>query len=167
MYQVGDRVLYGMHGVCCIKTAEERILDGNRRLFLVLEPDGQSGCQYLIPTHNAAAMAKLRPMLTAAELQQLLSSDEIRENAWIADENRRKQTYRELIAGGDRVALLRMIYSLYQYRLRQSERGKKFHQCDENFLRDAEKLVCSEIAAVMEADGAEALEYLRHQLERT
>ena len=58
MYQAGDRVLYGMHGVCCVKAAEERVLDGTKRLFLVLEPEGQTGCQYLVPTHNAAAMAK-------------------------------------------------------------------------------------------------------------
>lgn len=166
MYQVGDRVLYGMHGVCCVKTAEERILDGNRRLFLVLEPEGQGGCQYLIPTHNAAAMAKLRPLLTEQELQKLLASAVIRQNSWITDENQRKQTYRELIARGDRTALLRMIYSLYQHRLQQSERGKKFHQCDDNFLRDAEKLVSGEIAVVMNLDEAASLKYLRQQLQQ-
>ena len=44
MYQAGDRVLYGIHGVCCVKKAEERMLDGTRRLFLALEPEGQDGC---------------------------------------------------------------------------------------------------------------------------
>ena len=164
MYQAGDRVLYGIHGVCCVKKAEERILDGNRRLFLVLEPEGQTGCQYLVPTHNAAAMAKLRPMLTVTELQQLLSSDEIRKNAWIADENQRKLAYRALISGGDRIQILQMIYALYHHQAKQSERGKKFHQCDENFLRDAEKLVCSEISAVMGMDADSTRSYLRDQL---
>ena len=164
MYQAGDRVLYGIHGVCCVKKAEERILDGNRRLFLVLEPEGQTGCQYLVPTHNAAAMAKLRPMLTVTELQQLLSSDEIRKSAWIADENQRKLTDRALISGGDRVQLLQMIYTLYRHQSKQREQGKKFHQCDENFLRDAEKLVCSEISAVMGMDADSTRSYLRDQL---
>ena len=164
MYQAGDRVLYGIHGVCCVKKAEERMLDGTRRLFLVLEPEGQDGCQYLIPTHNAAAMAKLRPLLTKQALQLLLSSDQVRKSEWITDENRRKSTYRELIARGDRVALLQMIYSLYQHQAKQSEQGKKFHQCDENFLRDAEKLVCSEISAVMGMDADSTRSYLRDQL---
>lgn len=164
MYQIGERVLYGMHGVCCVKTAEERVLDGKTRLFLVLEPEGQTGCQYLVPTHNAAAMAKLRPMLTVTELQQLLSSGEIRKGAWVADENRRKNTYRELITGADRIQMLQMIHSLYEHQAKQSELGKKFHQCDENFLRDAEKLVCSEISAVMDVDADSARSYLRKQL---
>ena len=164
MYQAGDRVLYGIHGVCCVKKAEERILDGNRRLFLVLEPEGQTGCQYLVPTHNAAAMAKLRPLRTKQELHELLASEAVRQNSWITDENLRKQTYRELIAGGDTGALLGMINSLYQHRAKQAEQGKKFHQCDENFLRDAEKLVCSEISAVMGMDADSTRSYLRDQL---
>ena len=164
MYQIGERVLYGMHGVCCVKAAEERVLDGKTRLFLVLEPEGQSGCQYLVPTHNAAAMAKLRPMLTVTEFQQLLSSNEIRNSVWIVDENQRKLTYRTLIAGGERMELLKMIHALYRHQAKQSEQGKKFHQCDENFLRDAEKLVCSEISAVMDMDAASARSYLQKQL---
>ena len=142
------------------------MLDGTRRLFLVLEPEGQDGCQFLIPTHNAAAMAKLRPLLTKQALQLLLSSDQVRKSEWITDENRRKSTYRELIARGDRVALLQMIYSLYQHQAKQSEQGKKFHQCDENFLRDAEKLVCSEISAVMGMDADSARSYLKSQLNK-
>ena len=164
MFQTGEQVLYGMHGVCRVKAAQERVLDGKTRVFLVLEPEGQTGCQYLVPTHNAAAMAKLRPMLTVTELQQLLSSDEIRKSAWIADENQRKLTYRALISGGDRVQLLQMIYTLYRHQSKQREQGKKFHQCDENFLRDAEKLVCSEISAVMGMDADSTRSYLRDQL---
>ena len=140
------------------------MLDGKTRVFLVLEPEGQTGCQYLVPTHNAAAMANLRPMLTVTELQQLLSSDEIRKSAWIADENQRKLTYRALISGGDRVQLLQMIYTLYRHQSKQRDQGKKFHQCDENFLRDAEKLVCSEISAVMGMDADSTRSYLRDQL---
>lgn len=164
MYQVGDRVLYGIHGVCCVKKAEERMLDGTRRLFLVLEPEGQDGCQYLIPTHNAAAMAKLRPLLTKQALQLLLSSDQVRKSEWITDENRRKSTYRELIAGGDTAVLLQMIYSLYRHQIEQSQQGKKFHQCDENFLRDAEKQLAGEISVVLDMESTEALQYLRRKL---
>ena len=164
MYQIGERVFYGMHGVCGVKAAEERVLDGKVRLFLVLEPEGQSGCRYLVPTHNAAAMAKLRPMLTVTELQQLLSSEEVRNSTWILDENQRKLTYRTLITGGERTELLKMIHALYRHQAKQSEQGKKIHQCDENFLRDAEKLMCSEISAVMDLDADAARSYLRKQL---
>jgi RNA polymerase-interacting CarD/CdnL/TRCF family regulator len=42
--------------------------------------------------------------------------------------------------------------------------GKKFHLADDNFLRDAEKLLASEIAVVMDMQPDEARNYLRNQL---
>ena len=41
------------------------------------------------------------------------------------------------------------------------EAGKKFHLCDDNFLRDAEKLMSSEIALVLEMTMEQARDYLR------
>lgn len=164
MYQVGDQVVYGMHGVCRVTEIEERVVDRKQVSYLALEPEGQSGSRYLVPTHNAVAMAKLRPMLTAEEWEQLLHNEEIRQDGWIKEENLRKQTYRELISSGDRVALLKMIHTLYGYKAAQLAAGKKFHQCDDNFLRDAEKLLSSEIALIKGVDQMEAREYLRKQL---
>lgn len=167
MFQVGDRVVYGVHGVCSVTATEERVIDRLHRTFLVLEPVGLDGSRFLVPTHNGAAMGKIRPMLTPEELEQLLSSDQIREDKWIRDENQRKQAYRELIGGGDRVGLMQMVYALYLFRSRQSATGKRIHQCDENFLRDAERLLSGEIAIVLNMPTDEARSYLRDKLKCT
>ena len=60
--------------------------------------------------------------------------------------------------------MLSMIYTLYQHRAAQAEAGKKVHLCDDNFLRDAEKLLLSEIAMVMELTPEQAKQYLRESL---
>lgn len=164
MYQIGDRVVYGIHGVCQVVDLEERVIDRKRITYLALEPIGQDGSRYLVPTHNEAAMGKLRKMLTGEELQQMLQSDEIREDSWIRDENLRKQTYRELINSGDRIALMKMVCTLYRHKHQQAAAGKKVHQCDDNFLRDAERLLAGEISIVMEKGSSEALAYIREQL---
>lgn len=59
MYQVGDKVVYGIHGVCMVVDLEERVIDRKRVIYLALEPVGQGNAKYLVPTHNAAAMAKI------------------------------------------------------------------------------------------------------------
>lgn len=164
MYQIGDKVLYGMHGVCVVMDLEKRTLDGKQVTYLVLEPAGQSGSRFLVPTHNAAAMAKVRPVLRAEDLEALLSSDAVREDAWVRDEGQRKQLYRELISSCDRQRLAQMIHCLYRYRAAQAAIGKKFHMCDENFLRDAEKILAGEIASTLEIPSTEALKYLRSKL---
>lgn len=164
MYQIGDQVLYGIHGVCRVRQLETQLVDKKQRTYLVLEPEGQQGARFLVPTHNAAAMSKLRPVLTAAELEALLMSPEIRLDHWIPDENQRRQRYRELISSGDRQALLGMICTLYRHRASQAAAGRKCHLCDENFLRDAEKLMSGEIALVLSLDYEKARDHLRQQL---
>lgn len=164
MYINGDFVLYGAHGVCRVAGIEKQLVNRKRTEYLVLEPVSNQESKFLVPTQNPVALSKVHPVLTQQELQTLLMSDEIRTTSALQDENYRKQQYRDLISSGDRVSILRMIHSLYRYREEQAASGRKFHQCDENFLRDAERLVSSEIALVMEMTAEEARNYLRVQL---
>lgn len=165
MYGVGQWVVYGIHGVCQVTDMEKRVTDGKHTEYLVLTPAGQSGSRFLVPTHNAAAMAKLHPMLTRQELETLLDSPEVRVDAWISDENTRKQTYRELIVSGNRMAILAMVRTLWLRKSMQTQSGRKPHLCDDNFLRDAQKLLADETALVLGISGDEATAYLRKRLD--
>lgn len=164
MYQIGDQVVYGIHGVCRVVDQEERVVDRKKVVYMALEPMEQEGSRYLIPTHNPVAMRKVKPMLTNEELTALLESKEALEDNWIRDENQRKQTYRELISSGDRVRLMQMVRTLYRHKAEQLTAGRKVHICDDNFLRDAEKLLCSEIAAVSGITLEEAKLLLRKNM---
>lgn len=166
MYEVGSWFVYGVHGVCRVVGKEKQLVDRKRTEFLILEPIGQSESRFYVPTNNPTAMAKLKTVLSASEMTQLLCSETAREDCWIKEENLRKQHYRDLISNGDRISLMQMVSSLYRYKASQSAAGRKFHQCDENFLRDAEKLLASEIALVLELTPEQARDYLRSQLKR-
>ena len=164
MYQVGECVVYGIHGVCRVVAREQRRVDRKCVTYLALEPVSKDGSRFLVPAHNAAAMAKLRRIYNRAQFEDLLRPDRHFAADWIADDNRRKQLYRDLISGGDREALIGMICCIYRHRQAQFAAGKKIHQCDDNFLRDAERLIAGELGAVMEMDQPEALNYLREKL---
>ena len=164
MYQIGEKVVYGVHGVCQIVDQETRVVDRKCVTYLVLEPLGQGSARYLVPTHNTAAMAKLKLIMTREELENLLRSEAIRKEIWIKDENLRKQTYRELIACGDRERLMQMVHTLYVHKRAQTDAGRKCHLCDENFLRDAEKLLIGEVSVILDVDPEQAKQYLRSNL---
>lgn len=164
MYQIGDKVVYGVHGVCMVADQEERLIDRKRQVYLVLEPLGQGGSRYLVPTHNAAAMAKIHSMLSKEALEELLNSGEVHTDNWIREENQRKQYYRDLISSGDREKLMQMVCTLYRHKESQCAAGRKCHLCDENFLRDAEKLLISEISIVLGVDQEQAKQYIRKKL---
>ena len=162
MYQIGDRVVYGIHGVCEIVAVEKRNVDRKQVEYFALEPLHQRGTCYYVPTQNQAALAKLHPLLTRREMLDLLDSEDTHRDCWIPDEGRRKLRYRELLATCDRAELLSMVGCLYRYKDEQITKGRKFHICDENFLRDARKVLDSEIALVLEMEQSQVEAFLRN-----
>lgn len=160
MFQVGDQVVYGIHGVCRIVDLEERIVDRKKIRYFALEPLDQPGAKFYVPSEKPAALAKLRHVISREELDALLSSTQIRESCWIADENRRKLRYRELISTGTRDELLQMVGTLHHHKKEQLAAGRKFHLCDENFLRDAEQLLNAEFALVLGIQPSEVGKYI-------
>lgn len=164
MYQVGELVVYGMHGVCRVVSQEERLVDKKRLNYLALEPVGHGDSRFLVPTQNASAMAKLQPVLSKEELEAMITSEDVKTGEWIRDENQRKQTYRELIGSGDRKRLMRMVHTLYRHKANQITLGKKNHLCDENFLHDAEKLLIGEISIVLRLEPEQARAYIHKNL---
>lgn len=164
MYQAGEYVVYGVQGVCRVLGTECQRINRRRTEFLVLEPLTKGESRFYLPTENSAAIGKLRPVLSRQKLEDLLNADEIRSGCWIPEDNQRKQLYRELVVSGDRILLLQMLAAVYRHKEEQISLGKKLHLCDDNFLRDAEKLLCSEICLVMEMEQDQAKEYLRSKL---
>ena len=160
MYQVGQKVVYGIHGVCELMDIEIKTVDRKKISYFVLTPADQPGARFYVPAENPVVLAKLSPLLTEQALEELVSSVDRSKSAWIEDENRRKLRFRELIGSGDRKAILDMVAALHIHRKELEQKGKKFHLCDESFLHDGEKLLCSEIAFVLDVSKQEAEKWL-------
>lgn len=160
MYQINDHVVYGSHGVCKITGEEDRVIDRKVISYFALEPVGQPGAKFFVPSKNPAALAKLRPLMDRRELLALLGSSQVRTSCWISDEARRKQRYRELISSGDCTALVSMVYSLHLHKKELFDSGKRMHQCDENFLHDATKLLTTEFSMVLDIPCDEVPQYI-------
>lgn len=163
MFEAGNLVIYGIHGVCEVLGIETKIVDKNSVEYYVLAPAKNPVDRFYIPARNAAAVAKIKPILSKTELDALLTSADVTD-AWIEDENLRKQSYRQLINSGDRAALISMVKSLHIHKDSQLAQGRKFHLCDENFLRDAETLLSAEFAVVLDIAPSEVWPYIRDKI---
>ena len=164
MFQIGDQVLYGIHGVCKIVDIECKKLNGKQTEYFVLEPLDQKQSKYFIPTQNQAAVAKLQPVLSLEELTATLHCAAPGNDLWIEDENKRKQRYGVLMTGGDRAAVVKMAKTIRAQKLQKESAGKKLHQCDEQFLRDAQKLLGTEFSLVLNIPYEEAGKYIQNIL---
>ena len=165
MFQNGDAVVYGIHGVCAVVGTEKRVVDRKTAEYYVLEPVQQKDAKFYVPMHNPKAVGKIRKILSREELTALLRSDAMKEDGWISNENLRKEKYRGLIARADCAELIRTIRALYFHKQEQLAAGKRLHQCDENFMKDAQRVICSEVSMVMGIPFEEVGEFLRGKMD--
>ena len=166
MYQTGDMVVYGSHGVCRVCGTEKRVIDRKTVSYYVLEPNEQSSARFYVPSENQVALAKMRPLMSKQELLDLLVSEEIRNASFIVDEHRRKSCYRELISSCDCRALLQMVHMLMQHKDACAASGRKFHLCDENFLRDAQRILSAEFSVVLQIPPAEVPAFVQQAMHK-
>ncbi len=164
MYSIGEYVVYGAHGVCCVADMEYQKRDGRNVQYYVLSPANSPGSRYLVPTDNVAALAKIHRLLTRQELDAILHSPVVRDCQWIADETERKNHYRNIVNTGDRTGMLQLMGSLYRHKQYQSDAGRKFRMGDETMLRDAEKWINSEISHILGVSVDAAREYVINAL---
>ncbi len=149
MYQCGQMVFYGSHGVCSVVDIEKRTVDKREVEYYALEPLSQQGTRFYVPVHNKVVAAKLRNLLSRDEWNALLNDKTLNMDAWISDENRRVAKYRDIINGGDPRELLSIVRLLQNHRDVQVSAGRKFHICDATILKTAETLLGSELSYVL------------------
>lgn len=165
MFQVNDVVVYGAQGVCQITGIEERKLGGERKTFFVLQPKNDAGATCYVPTWNEKAWGKMRKVMTKKEVDTLIDSMPNKQPNWIENENERKEAYRRILAGGDQAAIISMIQALFSHKKEREAEGKRLHISDEQFMKEAERILYNEWQYVLNVDKAGLMTYIFERTE--
>lgn len=159
-YEVNDTVLYGIHGVCRIADIEEE----KGAVYYVLRPVYDEKAKVFVPKGNERLEKKMRRILSAEEIYQLIREMPEEESIWIQDENVRKERYKRILAEGDRRQLIRLIKTLYLQQQSQTGRGKKLYKVDEKFMKEAEKMLYEEFAHVLDIRPEQVVPFITQQI---
>ena len=130
MFKVNDVVVYGSQGVCEIIGIEEKKIDGKSKAYFVLKPKADRGATCYVPAWNEKALAKMRSVMTKADVDTLIDSMPSKKPVWIVNETERKETYRRILASGDQATILSMIQAIYQYKNEREAAGRRLHLSD-------------------------------------
>ena len=130
MYNIGTTVIYKNEGVCRITEITERRFKDKNIEYYVLKPVHKDDSEIYVPKNNKELLSKMRKILSKEEILELIKTMPDEENIWIADENERKEHYREILVKGDRTELVRLIKTLYLHKQNQKKTGKKLHIAD-------------------------------------
>ncbi len=165
MYSTGDTVVYGTQGVCRIEGTQTKRIRGEYVEYLVLRPVYDQNSTVFVPKKNEKLMTKMRDVLSAEEIYNIIQELPEKDPIWIEDDNIRKSKYQEMIDEGNRRKIMLIIKTLYRHRIEQEEKGRRLHQADEFILKQAEKLLHDEFALVLEIKPEEVVPFIMKQID--
>ena len=163
MHEVGEKVVYGSNGIMEIVDIKEEVVDGSTKKYYVLcEYASSSDSQTYVPLENKKLVKSMRRLLTVDEARALISrAGDVLPIEWQEDNRIRSEKFRKIIDSGDRDKIVAMIKAIYQNGERRRLSGKKNYLADESVVKRAEKMLTSELSAVLDIGEDEALSLLQ------
>ncbi len=167
MFMVNDVIIYGTQGVCKIADIEEKNVSGTKKTYFVLKPVSDKGSTIFAPTDNELVLGKMRRLLTKDEIHKLIDSMQSETALWVANENERKELYKNILTKGDHLELIKMIKAIYAHKKEREAEGKRLHMSDERFFKDAEQILYNEFQYVLDINSKDDLmTYIFERIEK-
>lgn len=164
MFKQGDIVLYGSEGVCIIDEVMIRQFKEESMEYYILKSVYHPASKIFVPTQNEELMSRMKDILSKNEIYQLLDDIKEEELIWIDHDNQRKERYKQIMKAGQRHELVSLIKTLYIRSKNLKANGKKLNAADDQFFRDAQKLLHEEIAYVLDIQQEEVGTFISNHL---
>jgi CarD family transcriptional regulator len=164
MYQIGDLIIYGNHGVCKVEDIGTLQISGidENRLYYTLNSIYQNQ-RIFTPVDTSVFM---RPVISFDEAQKLISLiPSIREGAYNNKSIKSTEDhYNEYLKTNDCYDLIKLIKSIYTKKTIVVGQGKKLGQIDERFMRKAEDLLYGEFAVALKIPKESVKSYIEEKV---
>lgn len=164
MFQVGDRVVYGNHGVCEVIRIDTLDLSGvdQTRQYYYLAPMLDGSSVVYAPVDNPKIA--IRAVMTRDDIEELIHEiPQIPELEVISDKVR-ENVYKDCVRGLDGSEWIRLLKTVRARGAERIARGKKMTALDERYMKLAQMQLGSEIAAVLAIPREEADDMLEQSL---
>lgn len=165
MYKINDVVTYGSAGVCKIVDISKQKIGARELEYYVLKPSFQTSALIYVPIDNKELVNKMKPALSAGQMQELIRSMSEIDDTWTENDAERAGKFRAILHSGDRQQLIKLIKSVYVRGKKLSDSGKRLKRIDEDFMREAEKLLYNEIAVVLNIHPDQVLTMIINEIE--
>ena len=149
MYQVGDKILYPMHGAGIIKLIEKREILGSVKEYYILHvPCGDMNV--MIPVDNCDAIG-VRPIVTEEEIQKAIEILRQESTQMTGNWNKRYRENMEKIKTGNIELVAEIVRNLTRI-----DRENRLSAGEKKMLTNVRKILQSEIMLVLNIDEQEA-----------
>lgn len=158
MFNVGDKVVYPMHGAGIIEAIENREILGKVKKYYILRmPIGDM--KLMIPV-STVEEAGLRQVVDADTVQLVLEKLRQKRTVSSANWNRRYRANLEKLKTGDIFAIAEVVRNLVG---RDKEKG--LSTCERKMLDTARQILVSELALAKDLNQEDAMNLLEKSME--
>lgn len=164
VFNIGEKVLYSVNGVCEITDITEKVFDKTVIRYYVLKPISNNEATLFVPVNNENLVRKMKRLMTCDQLDEVLNNVSVKDIEWNTNEAERKEEFRNIISFGNVSEILVLLKSIWLHRTVQSSKGRKLHISDEMFLREAEKIIKEEISTVIGVEQDAVIPYIKNKI---
>lgn len=158
MFNVGDKVVYPMHGAGIIEAIENKeILGKTKKYYILRMPMGDM--KLMVPVSSGAKVG-LRQVIDAETVQLVLERLRQKRAPSNANWNRRYRAHLEKLKSGDAFAIAEVVRNLA---CRDKEKG--LSTCERKMLDTARQILVSELALASDMEHDIAMDLLEQTVE--
>lgn len=160
MFKKGEKIIYGIHGVCQVD--DITTMSGNDKMYYVLSPANQKDGHIYTPVDNTKV--RMRNLISRKEAENLLDEVSEIDGVTVENEKAREKAYKECISNDDlesKVGLLKTIIKRKEDRITA---GKKLPAVDEKYLHLVSDLLYRELSEALDTTMDKIDEYVIGQI---
>ncbi len=164
MYSVGETIIYTTYGLCKISDIIQKEFNGSLLDYYILKPLNDAKSSLQVQVNNPITKEKLRAILSKTEIIELIHQIPSIEPYWIENENERKKHFSSILRCGKRIEIIGILKSIFEHQNELRLRGRKLHACDEQYFKDAEKIIYEEMAYVLNINKNDIVQFIVQEI---
>ena len=164
MFQAGDVIVCGTHGVCRVEKVgplSSAVADRDR-LYYTLKPLYERGSVVFTPVDNEKMV--IRPVISREEALRLIDGIRDAEALGIEDERKREENYKTALKSCRAEELVKMIKTINARKRSRAARGKKATDADSRYVKLAEDYLYGELAISLDLERDQVEAFIRERI---
>jgi CarD family transcriptional regulator len=144
MFNIGELVVYSVHGICHIDDICEKAYLGVTKKYYVLHPlqDSKLTISTLVDNDKVTMLE----LIDKEEAEEIIESFKLPGISWIELNNQRNQLYYETVKTGNRKEISKIVNTLMRKKNEVEINGKKLSDPDNKLLTFAQNILFAELA---------------------
>lgn len=157
MFKIGDHIVYSVHGICEIDDIMEITVGGVTKLHYKMHPL-ENGHRMTITTPVDNDKVAILALLTKEQAAEIIESFKLPGIEWMEDAHARSAHYNNIVHGGDRREIAKVINTLKRTMTELKEDSQRLHERDQKLLNTTQAILFRELALALKKPYTEISE---------